>query len=179
MSATGADLLRLLAGSASPQVRPGGAPPAGSAGGTDFASLLQQASAGQIATGRGVTIGKSSGVALSPEQLARVASAADKALAQGASKALVMIDGKALKLDVMTREIVGQVDLNGGGVLTDIDAVVGVPPVPGAGTASGAGAPEAHGAAPGAGVLPLPNPGVATANPSLLRTLASMAGVSN
>lgn len=169
MSTTGTELLRLLGGMAAPQT---GAVPAaapGAAGATDFASLLQQASAGQLSSGRPVTIGKNSGVVLSADQLGRIASAADQALAQGSSKALVLIDGKAVKLDVMTREITGQVDLSGGGMLTDIDSVVGVPPA--------AGAAAASAAAPG--VVPLPNAGPATANPSLLRTLASMVGVSS
>ncbi len=61
---------------------------------------------------------------LSDEQMQRLAEAADRAMAAGASSALVMIDGKALRLDVQSRRITGEVSLMHGDVLTGIDAVV-------------------------------------------------------
>ncbi len=69
---------------------------------------------------------------------------------------MVLIDGKALSLDVSVRQITGEVDLRGGGVFTGVDAVVSIPPA------------KSPGATPG--VLPLPRAGYAS--PSLLRALS-------
>ncbi len=75
-------------------------------------------------SGLPVSISAGAGVELSSEQLQRVAMAADKAQAQGASRALVMIDGHALQVDIGTRQITGKVDLNSTDVLSGIDTVV-------------------------------------------------------
>lgn len=83
-----------------------------------FAALSEQGS------GLPVTVAKNTDVKLTDEQMKRVARAADKAQAQGASRALVMIDGQALQLDVGVRQITGKVDMNAADVLSGIDAVV-------------------------------------------------------
>lgn len=126
----GTELLRLLGAQASPGV----APAVGTstrAGGIDFASLLKQAQSGQLASGREVTIAKGAGVNLSDDQIKRISAAADLAEAQGATRALVMIDGMTLKLDVSMREVTGTADLKKSTVLTGIDAVIDVPSKPG------------------------------------------------
>lgn len=164
MSIPGTELLRLLAGAGSALLRPGSAAaPAGAADGLDFSSLLQKAKAGEIASGREVTIASKAGLSLTPDQLQRLSVAADRAEAQGATRALVLLDGMALKLDVTTRQITGAADLSAGGVLTDIDAVVGLPSDPATTGAASQQVPS---------ILPLPRPG-ALANPSLLKLLSA------
>lgn len=133
MNATGTDLLRLLSAQATPGVAPGmGAGASGATGALDFAKFLSQAKAGQIGSGREVSIAKGCGVKLSDDQIKRISAAADLAESQGATRALVMIDGTAIKLDVSMRQVTGTVDLKAQGVLTGIDAVIQVPDVGGA-----------------------------------------------
>src|SRR4051812_18153381 len=79
--------------------------------GADFGTLLQKAREGGLASGREVTIARGAGVSLTPEQLSQLSVAADRAEAQGATRALVMIDGKAIRLDVAMREVTGAADL--------------------------------------------------------------------
>jgi hypothetical protein len=125
--------------------------------GSDFASLLRQAREGEVSSGRPVTLARGAGVNLSADQLQRLAAAADRAEAEGATRALVMIDGQALRLDVTTREVTGAADLSRPGVMSGIDAVVTLPsieqPVP----------------------TPLPWAGPGLASPSLLKALAGAA----
>lgn len=126
MTTTGADLLKLLGGLAAPGAATSAVGSGASSTGIDFAALLQRASTGEAVSGRPVSIAKGAGVELTQDQLVRLAAAADKAEAQGATRALVMIDGKALTIDVAVRQVTGAADL-GSGVLTGIDAVVSVP----------------------------------------------------
>lgn len=95
--------------------------------GASFQTLLEQARAGRVSSGLPVTIARGAGVELSDKQLEQVAAAADLAQASGAARALVMIEGKALKLDVGVRSITGVADLSAGKVVTGIDAVIQVP----------------------------------------------------
>jgi hypothetical protein len=126
MTSTNTDLLRLLGGQAVPGLAsaPAQAHPSGS---LDFARLLEQAKAGALASGREVTMARNAGVTLSDEQMKRLSAAADLAESQGATRALVMMDGLALKLDIGMREITGVVDLKRSACLTGIDAVIQVP----------------------------------------------------
>jgi hypothetical protein len=96
-----------------------------------FASLLEQARAGEIASGREITIASSADLKLTPDQLQRLALAADRAEAQGATRAIVLMDGQAFRVDITMREITGAVDINSPAVLTGIDALVTVPDMPG------------------------------------------------
>lgn len=125
MNATGTDLLRLLSAQATPGVSPGSA--SAPTGALDFAQLLSQAKAGQLSSGRDVSVASGSGVQLSDDQIKRISAAADIAESQGATRALVMIDGMAIKLDVSMRQVTGSVDMKSQGVLTGIDAVIQVP----------------------------------------------------
>jgi hypothetical protein len=157
---TGSGLLQMLglgaARPASPD-RAGATPPG--MGGIDFAALLQQAQKGELSSGLPVTPARGVEVELTPDQLQRVAAATDRAEAQGATRALVLIDGIALKVDVSVRQVLGKVDVSSGQVLTGIDAIV-TAPVTGPASAS-EGAP-----------LPLPRAGAAQMHPSLLKALS-------
>jgi hypothetical protein len=133
--------------------------------GADFTSLLQQARTGGMSSGRAVTVSSASGVKLSLDQLQRVADAADRAEAQGATRALVLIDGMALRVDLTARQVTNAVDLSKPGVTTGIDSIVSVPSV------------QQHS---GAAVMPLPRGNAALGNPSLLKALAgAKAGTAN
>jgi hypothetical protein len=127
MTSTGTDLLRLLGAQAVPGLAPVSQANASAPGSLDFAKILSQAKAGQLSSGREVTIARSAGVNLSDDQMKRLSAAADLAESQGATRALVMIDGMTLKLDVAMREVTGSVNLKASGVLTGIDAVIDVP----------------------------------------------------
>lgn len=149
-----AGLLRLLGSN-------GGAParPAERLASTDpdFAALLDKARAGEIHSGRHITVASPADIQLSEDQLQRLAAAADLAEAQGATRALVLIDGQALRLDITVREVTEAVDLARPGVLTNIDAVITVPA-------------SAEGSVPA--MLPPPGNGRAWSNASLLSALA-------
>ncbi len=119
------DLLRALgSGVHAGKVGNATAAPKASATGVDFASLLDQARAGKIASNIPVRLGDGVGLDLSADQLQRLSVAGDQAEAQGAGRAVVLIDGMALSMDVATRTITGQIDLASGGTLTGVDAVV-------------------------------------------------------
>jgi hypothetical protein len=154
MTALPGALLRLLGVGGRPAA-PGGLRPSDLEKG-DFQALLRRAESGDVASGREVTIDRGAALTLAPEQLARLAVAADRAEATGAHQALVLIDGQALRLDVDRRQVTGAADLGSGLVLTDIDAVVSVP--------GGADAGATR-------VLPMPQPSSGALNPSLLEIL--------
>ncbi len=127
---TGLDLLRRLSPttSSTPAVNPPRASGAVSgAGELDFAQLLSKAQAGQLSSGMTVRVSPHAGVELNPMQLARLSIAADRAEAQGATRAVALIDGQALQIDVATRTVLGKADLSGAGTITNIDSVIVVP----------------------------------------------------
>jgi hypothetical protein len=116
----------------------------------DFEAMLKLAGEGKVSSEQGVQISGRAGVELTPEQLARVAQAADRAEAAGFSTALVLIDGKALKLDVQTRQIQGTFDAQTSARTAQFDGVVTAPaegeadapqvlPMPGGLSAGGGG----------------------------------------
>lgn len=121
--------------------------------GSSFADLLEQAKAGQVQSGIPIRTADGVDLKLTPQQLDRLALAADRAEAQGAARALVMLDGTAIKLDVATRTITGTVDLSQSLVLSGFDTVISAPP---------------PASAPGALPPPPANP---AANASLLKVL--------
>jgi hypothetical protein len=133
----------------------------------NFQALLRRAEAGDVASGREVSVARDAALNLAPEQIARLSVAADRAEAAGAHHALVLIDGQALRLDVDRRQITGKADLGSGLVLTDIDAVVSVP---------GAAASAAGGEAGAPRILPMPQPSSGALNPSLLEILSRARG---
>lgn len=167
MTANASDLLRALGAGIRPAAPDRAAAPGGvRAGGTSalehaaFADLLAEARAGDVSSSLPVSIAPGAGIELTPEQLDRVAAAADRAEASGATRALVLIDGMSLRLDVGVRTITGAADLTTSGVLTGIDAVLHAPPAPGGVFRGGPNMPG------------MPSAGHAVQNASLLRTLA-------
>lgn len=98
-----------------------------SRGVVEFEKLLQQAKNGEARSGLPVRLGSGVEVKLSADQLARLSEAADRAEARGAARALVLIDGMALTLDVGGRTITGTLDPNDPGATTEVDAVVVAP----------------------------------------------------
>lgn len=118
-----------------------------------FAGLLNKAQSGTISSGLMVTPAKHSGLELSPEQLGRLSAAADQAEADGAHRALVIMDDKAYVVDIASREVERAVPLSEAGVIGGIDTVVTAP-----GASSGPETPT--------------GPGGVGDNASLLRILA-------
>ncbi len=116
-----ADLLRVL-GSA---IRPDGAARLRDAGGVEaFDNLLQKAQAGSLETGLPVAVAPGVEVELSEPQLAELSRLVDRAHAAGATRMAVLVDGTALDVDVLSRRVLGELDLADGRVMTGIDGVV-------------------------------------------------------
>jgi hypothetical protein len=90
--------------------------------------MLEQAETGGVSSDLPNRVSRHAGVDLSPSQLNRLAGAADRAEAAGATKALVMIDGMVLQMDVGLRTITGKTDTSATKVLNGVDAVVTVAP---------------------------------------------------
>jgi hypothetical protein len=96
--------------------------------GPSFQQMLEQAETGGVSSDLPIRVSRHAGVDLSPSQLNRLAGAADRAEAAGATKALVMIDGMVLQMDVGLRTITGKADTGATKVLNGVDAVVTVAP---------------------------------------------------
>jgi len=126
VSALATNLLKSLlgtqhAGAGSPRA-------AGDTGaGLRFAGLLAAAQAGQMTSDRPVEASPEAAGKLTSEQLQRIAVAADHAESAGMSSALVLIDGQAAKVDVLSREVTAVLDPRAVAV-TDIDGVLAAPP---------------------------------------------------
>lgn len=127
----------------------------GGAGGADFASLLEEARAGSLETGLPVSVASGSGIELSAAQLERLAPLVDRAHAAGATRIVVLMDGMAMDVDVLSRRVLGEASLESGRVLTGIDGIVRV---------------EGATAEAGAELAP---PRAREMNPGLLRALAA------
>ncbi len=123
-----------------------------------FQNILDKARAGSVASGVQVQATKESGITLTQDQVERLSAAADIAEANGAGRAVFLIDGQALRMDVGTRTVLGPVDMSTTGVMNDVDAIV---------TVAGAGQSAT------AQMLGLPP--TAGMNASLRRTLAQRA----
>lgn len=101
-----------------------------------FEAALQRASG----SGEQVrAVGLSPGVKadLTASQMERIARAVDEAERQGSTRALVLIDGLAVAVDVTTREILGAVPDGPGLALPGIDAVVRAAPAATVGATEG------------------------------------------
>lgn len=148
MSTGPVDLLRLLAsGTQGPDRAPR------QAGELTFERLLEMARSAGPAGGAPVRISPAAGVELSEAQMARLARAADRLEEAGATRALVILDGRALSLDVATRTVTGSVALEAGRPLVGFDAILHLP------DASNTPSPV------------LQPPALPTTNPSLARVL--------
>jgi hypothetical protein len=122
MTTQATEMLRALGGN---MLRGSGAT-LGQSGSLDFAQLLEQARAGEIASGVAVRVAQGANVELSSEQLSRLGAAADLAEAHGAARAAFVIDGKLIAMDVPTRTVTGTIDATATGVVNGIDALVTV-----------------------------------------------------
>lgn len=107
MSTGPLDLLRLLGSGVRTPVE--GAGGRGDVAGATFGDLLARARSGEVASGRACAVASGAGVTLTDDQLARVAPAADRAEMLGAASAAVLVDGRALTLDVASRRITGEI----------------------------------------------------------------------
>ncbi len=127
MQPTGTQLLLALGAGISQ-----GAPARAQAGPLGFADMLAKARAGEYTTNLPVSVGDGAGLTLSPAQLDRLAVAADRAEAQGANRAVVLLDGRAFTLDVATRTITGSFDPTQANTLSGFDALITLDQTPGA-----------------------------------------------
>jgi hypothetical protein len=93
--------------------------------GRSFENLLREAGSGAIDSGRAVAQGPATGAELEPRQLERLAAVADLAEASGARRALVMIDGRGLVLDVAGRRLTEE--LGGANRMASVDTAMVVP----------------------------------------------------
>ncbi|MHC4416009.1 MAG: hypothetical protein ACYS0G_12065 [Planctomycetota bacterium] len=89
---------------------------------TRFEELLAQASRGLVKSDRSVVHSMPVAPTLDQPQMARLASAADLAEASGARRALMLIDGRGLILDVSSRALTAE--LSSASALVDTDAAV-------------------------------------------------------
>ncbi len=142
---SGVDLLRSLGAGVNGPERVSSSP--GAVGPADgitrgFASMLEQARARSFESGLPVRVAQNAGVELSEEQLARLGPALDRLHASGASHALLSIDGRLLKVDVLTREVRGEFDPASGEMVEGIDAVASVPPAGGTSVSPLVGVPS-------------------------------------
>lgn len=91
-----------------------------------FQAMLDQARRGDVASGLQVKTTKDCAITLTPDQIERLSAAADIAEAYGAGRAIFLIDGQALRMDVGTRTVLGPVDVSKTGVLNEADAILTV-----------------------------------------------------
>ncbi|MEM7628621.1 MAG: hypothetical protein AAF356_04275 [Planctomycetota bacterium] len=125
---SGVDLLRALGSGVVPgRDVTGGGGSVGAGGGVDFNAMLEGARRGELSTGRPVAVEPGLDLDLSDEQMERLSRAVDRAESSGAGRALVLLDGQALTVDVNDRRVIAQQGLGDERVLTDIDAVVPAP----------------------------------------------------
>lgn len=130
MTPTGSQLLGLLGSGVRPVGPVRGVDPLrmgepGEARGAAFAALLEKARGGALGSGLGVEIEPATGLQLTEDQMRRLEATADLATAQGARRAVVLLDGKALVLDVEQRRVLEAHDVDTVPALAGIDAVVG------------------------------------------------------
>jgi hypothetical protein len=132
-----------------PAVRPAyaGAPGPGPAAPLErrpFDELLAQAAQGRLESGRPVSAADAA-AALTGAELARLSAAADVAEAAGATRALLLLDGRGLVLDVATRSLGAELSADAASRVIGVDAAVFV---------AGGEAPSAPALEPPGGVAP-------------------------
>lgn len=154
MSTPESDMLRMLGGASRPAGLTG---PAGAFGeikgsvAADFASMLQRARRGEVASGLEIQVGKGVEVELSESQREQLASLADRAEAAGVIRLLVVMDGRTLTIDIGSRTVTAVGEASNGPIATGIDGVAFL-------TGSGEGEE----------VVPLPLPASPGLNPFIL-----------
>lgn len=126
-------LLRGLGGLRPGEVGGGGAPRASSGAGS-FDDLLSKAQAGELTTGRPVTVDRALGLELGEAELGALSAAADAAEAAGATRAAVVLGERVYTVDLSSRKVTACGPCSE--VVTGVDATVVVP----SGDGGGAGA---------------------------------------
>jgi hypothetical protein len=93
-----------------------------------FGDLLTMVASGRIRSDRAVFVAPDAAIEppLDESQLERLAAAADEAEAAGARRAIMLLDGRGIVMDLAGRRIDAEAR-PGSGPLTDIDAAVAVP----------------------------------------------------
>ncbi len=89
-----------------------------------FSELLGLVSDGSVRSDRPVTIDLQDGEELDDEQLERLAAAADLAESSGAERALMLIDGRGLVLEVGLRRVTSELSPNEPDPVIGLDAAV-------------------------------------------------------
>ncbi|GEM_PF-2537554 len=98
-----------------------------SVGAMSFDKLLEEARTGAAKGLSPVKIGKGVNIELTTDQLERIAAAADLAEANGADRAIVLVDGRALQVDITSRTIMGEAGGSRTASMPDVDAIVSAP----------------------------------------------------
>jgi hypothetical protein len=123
------DLLRRL----EPVVRAGGSLPKSATHGLfesrSFDELLAGAFAGRVRSDRPVQVAAEVQPPLDAAQLERLAMAADRAEAAGARRALMLLDGRGVIMDVATRSVVAEMKPGDVGDMLRVEAAMVVPVV--------------------------------------------------
>lgn len=78
-----------------------------------FADMLERAARGETSSGLPVSIDPTLNIELSADGMERLAHAADRAEAAGLDRALVLVEGRALVVDVPSRTVVEALTLEG------------------------------------------------------------------
>ncbi|MBL8763177.1 MAG: hypothetical protein JNM07_02780 [Phycisphaerae bacterium] len=120
------DAIRVLGGASPAAVRPGQSEHA-PAHAADFGELLRRAENGGLVTRHTVTVPSELKLGLDQHQISRLGAAIDRAEVSGLKSPLVLIDGKALVVDVPTRTVTRSLDLELGAI--GVDGIDGVVPV--------------------------------------------------
>lgn len=121
MSPSPTDMLRLLGSGVQGSVDRPASRPVEESG---FKELLNKARAGGVPSGIEARVADGVAMTFSPEQMKRLTIAGDKAEAAGASRAMILMDGLALTMDVGTRTIIQATNATSVGVVGDVDAVL-------------------------------------------------------
>ncbi len=103
------------------------APPAAPLEGQSFDELLTLAAKGSLSSGRQVQSGFDPARELSPSELARLSKAADLAEASGARRALLLMEGRGLVLDVASRLLTAELSDDPSAPIANVDAAIYVP----------------------------------------------------
>lgn len=142
-----------------PAVRPATAPAAARHGRAPFEQqgfdeLLALVSTGAVTSGEPVRPSSDAGLGepLDDDQLARLAAAADLARSAGARRAVMLIDGRSLVLDVARRELTAELTDGARTEVVELDAAVYVSAA--TDQTSSAGPLSGRVPAPGSGLVP-------------------------
>jgi hypothetical protein len=89
-----------------------------------FDELLARAARGGIESGRPVSAAYETPEPLSPQQIERLSSAADLVEATGAQRALLLVDGRGLVLDIPSRTLSADLSADAASRVVSLDAAM-------------------------------------------------------